>query len=148
MKEKLTLRLSGDPTAPSRARTALRSLDRTLGEVRNDVELLVSELITNSVIHAHAERVELHATAGADCVRVEVSDPGPGFDRENARRTPSLVGEGGYGLNIVDTLSDRWGVTMDGDSRVWLEIDRAPDRVRRFAEAEVAGTDFRELATS
>jgi anti-sigma regulatory factor (Ser/Thr protein kinase) len=146
MKETLTLRLSGGPTAPARARTALRSLDRTLGELRNDADLLVSELVTNSVMHAGANLVELFATADPDCIRIEVSDPGPGFDRHEARREPSLTGEGGYGLNIVNELSHRWGVNRDGNARVWLEIDRSPGRERRFERSAGAETGFRQLA--
>jgi anti-sigma regulatory factor (Ser/Thr protein kinase) len=126
----------------------LGSLDRTLGEVRDDVDLLVSELITNSVIHAKADRVELRASADADGVRIEVSDPGPGFDRDRARREPSLTGEGGYGLNIVDKLCDRWGVNRDGDALVWLEIDRPSGRRGRFSGATAADTGFRELTAS
>lgn len=147
MNEKLTLRLSGDLSAPARARTALRSLERTLGEVRSDAELLVSELVTNSVVHAQADRVEVCATADADYVRIEVSDPGPGFDREGARREPSPRGEGGYGLNIVEILADRWGVMRDGHARVWLEIDRARGQGGRFKGAKDAGR-FRQVAPS
>jgi anti-sigma regulatory factor (Ser/Thr protein kinase) len=145
MKETLTLRLSGGPSAPARARAALRSLDRTLAELRNDADLLVSELVTNSVMHAHAERVELYATADTELIRIEVSDPGPGFDQLKARRQPSLTGDGGYGLNIIEKLSHRWGVSQDGHARVWLEIDRSPTREGRFAAAG-AETGLPELA--
>jgi signal transduction histidine kinase len=146
MKETLMLRLSGGPTAPARARTALGSLDRTLGELRHDADLLVSELVTNSVIHAQAREVELHAAADEDRVRIEVVDPGPGFDRRSARREPSLTGEGGYGLNIVDRLAHRWGVSRDGLSYVWLEIDRARPRGGRFERSTAAGAALHESA--
>ena len=56
-----------------------------------------------------------------------------------------MTGDGGYGLNIVDKLSDRWGVKMNGCARVWLEIDREPARPGRFtsgAEAEAPSSDF------
>ena len=126
LKETLALRLAGGPTAPGRARTALRSLDRTVADLRDDVDLLVSELVTNSVVHAQARQVELHATAGASGVRIEVSDPGPGFDKDLARREPSLTGGGGYGLNIIDKVANRWGVKRNHLSHVWFEIDREP----------------------
>ena len=139
MKETLTLCMSGGPTAPSRARTALRSLDRTLGELRDDVDLLVSELVSNSVLHANAERIVVQAATGPDTVRIEVSDPGPGFRPAEARREPSLTGEGGYGLNIVDMVANRWGTTTDGKARVWFEIDRESRRqARERADTAVA----------
>ena len=124
MKETLTLRLSGGPTAPARARKALASLERTLGELRPDVDLLLSELVSNAVLHANADHVDGLAVADPDCVRVEVSDPGSGFDQHEARRTPSLTGEGGFGLNIIDTVANRWGVKRNRSARVWFEIDR------------------------
>jgi anti-sigma regulatory factor (Ser/Thr protein kinase) len=123
VKETLTLRLAGSPTAPARARTALGSLDPTLDDLRDDVHLLVSELVSNSVLHAAAEHIELHATTEPRGVRIEVSDPGPGFD-EDARREPSYTGGGGFGLLIVDKVANRWGTGRNGDARVWFEIDR------------------------
>ena len=145
MRETLMLRLCGGPTAPARARTALRSLDRTLGELGSDADLVVSELVTNSVIHAHADHIELQATADDDRVRIEVSDPGPGFDRRTAQREPSPTGEGGYGLNIVDGLAHRWGVRRNGNPRVWLEIDRNRPR-GGFARSTKAEPGFRQVA--
>ena len=70
--------------------------------------------------------MELHATAEPSGVHVEVSDPGPGFDKDAARREPSLTGEGGYGLNIIDKVAHRWGVKRNRFARVWFEIDREP----------------------
>jgi anti-sigma regulatory factor (Ser/Thr protein kinase) len=146
MKETLRLRLSGGPTAPARARTGLRSLQRTLQELGDDAGLIVSELVTNAVVHAHADLVELYATADSDHIRIEVSDPGPGFDRRSARREPSLTGEGGYGLNIIDKLSNRWGVSNDGRARVWLEIDHDGAGEGRFRSSGESRSGFRQLA--
>jgi anti-sigma regulatory factor (Ser/Thr protein kinase) len=123
VQETLTLRLSGGPTAPARARTALCSLDRTLADLRDDVQLLVSELVSNSVIHAEADHVELRATADPRGVHIEVSDPGPGFD-DRDRREPSFSGQGGFGLLLVDKVAHRWGVKRNRSARVWFEIDR------------------------
>jgi anti-sigma regulatory factor (Ser/Thr protein kinase) len=130
VKETLTLRLTGGATAPSRARSALSSLDLSLADLRDDVHLLVSELVSNSVLHADADHVELRATAEPKGVRIEVSDPGPGFD-EQARREPSLNGEGGYGLLIVDKVANRWGVKRNDWAGVWFEIDRDSRRNAR-----------------
>jgi anti-sigma regulatory factor (Ser/Thr protein kinase) len=116
----------GGPTAPARARTALCSLDRSLADLREDVHLLTSELVSNSVLHARADHVELHAMSEPAGVRVEVADPGPGFTQDD-RRQPSRTGGGGYGLFLVDKVANRWGVSRNREARVWFEIDRRPN---------------------
>jgi anti-sigma regulatory factor (Ser/Thr protein kinase) len=90
--------------------------------------LLVSELVTNSVKHAGAgpgEPIDLELRASADKVRVEVGDPGPGFEPTMARSEP-----GGFGLLLVARLADRWGVERDPRTCVWFEIDRQAARSR------------------
>jgi anti-sigma regulatory factor (Ser/Thr protein kinase) len=108
--------------------------------LRDDVHLLVSELVSNSVLHAGADHIELRAIADLGGVRIEVSDPGPGFGPE-ARREPSVTGEGGFGLFLVDNVANRWGITRTDYARVWFEIDRRTrpredDRVRTQAIRE------------
>lgn len=100
------------------------SLDATLADLRDDVHLLVSELVSNSVLHAEATQVELYASTDPAGVRIEVTDPGPGFD-ESDRREPSYTGDGGFGLLIVDKVANRWGAVHNGSARVWFEIDRS-----------------------
>jgi anti-sigma regulatory factor (Ser/Thr protein kinase) len=124
MNETLTLRLTGGPTAPGRARTALQSLDRSLSDLREEVNLLVSELVTNSVRHARAKRIELKASTTPQGVRVEVTDGGPGFEPETRRAPQDAGADGGFGLLLVDKLANRWGIERDARSRVWFEIDR------------------------
>ncbi len=126
IKESLTLRLSGGPKAPARARKACASLDCTLGDLRGDVDLLVSELVSNSVLHAHADHIEVQVDADPERVRVEVFDPGPGFDERGRARAPAAGAEGGYGLVIVEQVADRWGARRDRRASVWFEIDRDP----------------------
>jgi serine/threonine-protein kinase RsbW len=92
--------------------------------VRDQVLLLVTELVTNAVRHAEIGpeqmlRVELRFLP--DRVRVKVFDPGTGFTRTPA---PSRGDEsGGWGLFLVDQIADRWGVwrTTSGTC-VWFEI--------------------------
>ena len=57
-----------------------------------------------------------------DRVRVEVTDHGPGF--EARARDPSTQHESGWGLYLVDQLSDRWGVSRTDGTAAWFEIDR------------------------
>jgi two-component sensor histidine kinase len=96
--------------------------------VRDDVLLLVSELVTNALLHAgmgpdQLLRVELRRLPGV--VRLAVVDDGIGF----TPHPECLDGDrpGGWGLVLVDRIADRWGVvpTATG-TRVWFEI--------RFAE--------------
>jgi anti-sigma regulatory factor (Ser/Thr protein kinase) len=114
--------LPPDPTAPEQARRHLEKVARTLStEVLDDVKLLVNELVTNSVKFAGKGRIGLRLSADPDSVRVEVHDDGPGFSPTN--REPSLQDTSGRGLFLVEALADRWGVTLDGTTCVWFEID-------------------------
>lgn len=67
--------------------------------------------------------VELRVEAGAESVRVEVPDPGPGVAGDPPTE-PSPERVGGRGLWLVDRLASPWGVTPCSPSCVWLEIDR------------------------
>ena len=114
------------PSAVPDARTAL---DLLAGEVSpqslEDLRLLVSELVTNSVRHAGlgpSQTIELKVTLSGETVRVEVNDQGGGFDP--SPRTEQSQDESGWGLYLVSRLSDRWGVTNDGVTRVWFEVNR------------------------
>src|SRR5262245_56820927 len=121
MKHMLELKLAGGPEAPSRARKALDSLELEPGSLGETIPLLVTELITNSVLHAGADAsraIELKVSMSVRCARVEVEDEGPGF--EARPREPDLAGGGGFGLVLVDRLSDRWGMVMDHPSRIWF----------------------------
>ena len=110
--------------APRCARTLTRRLlaDRLDARRANDLLILVTELVTNAVRHAGLEpgdRIELHLTARAGVIRAEVRDPGPGF--VPVEREP---GEGGgFGLMLLRTLPDRWGISAAGPTSVWFEID-------------------------
>ena len=112
-----------DPTAPWHARRAVESLGDALDpDVRPDVMLLVSELVTNSVKYGDDGDLRLQIDAPAPRkVRVEVVDQGTGFIP--TRRDRPLTEAGGWGLHLVETLTNRWGV-HEGSTHVWFEIDR------------------------
>ena len=93
-----------------------------------DLQLLVSELVTNSVRHASLDpeqRIELRVRVGPGTVRVEVEDPGPGFTP--TPRRPSDRRNEGWGLYLVERIADRWGVASGSPSIVWFEIDWQSD---------------------
>ena len=123
-----TKRFRGGVTAARIARQAVREEFKDALPRRRlaDVELLVSELATNSIRHAgatEADELSMEADVEADRVRVRLFDPGTGFE-EHSPAPPSTGGSGGYGLVLLDRLSDRWGVQREGAFSVWFEVQR------------------------
>ncbi len=88
---------------------------------------MISELVTNSVVHAdlgHEEDwIRVEAVVLPHCVRVEVSDSSPGYEPGPAR-LPSPGDAHGRGVWLVDHLADRWGYDPSGVSRIWFELER------------------------
>ena len=120
----MQVELDSGPTAAAEARAALKTLDgRVARNTLDDLRLLVSELVTNSVRHSGAAptaTVELQVVSRPSGVRVEVSDCGKGF--EPRPRVPDQAVDSGWGLHLVDQIADRWGVDAGGRKRVWFEI--------------------------
>jgi anti-sigma regulatory factor (Ser/Thr protein kinase) len=123
--ERIAFDLAGTPEAGFAARRALLAGNGALPtSVRDDVLLLLTELVTNAVRHANAGpdrmvRVELRQRSGT--VRVAVRDEGTGFGMEATRfrRDES----GGWGLFLVDRIADRWAVVPTATGTcVWFEI--------------------------
>jgi len=86
------------------------------------VELLTTELVSNAVRHGGAgeeQTVVLHLALAPGCLRVEVCDPGAGFEAG----PPQPYGEGGYGLFLVSEVSSRWGVSREDGNCTWFEIE-------------------------
>ena len=120
----LSLRLSGGAAAASAARQAMSRLRGDMDPpVLENLRLLVTELIANSVKHADADTVGLKVVVGGRSVLVEVTDEGRGFDP--APRTEGQDEASGWGLFLVERLADRWGVSGDsGEMTVWFELRR------------------------
>lgn len=125
----IDMTLVAGPTAASVARKSLSAIaDKVPAETFEDVRLLVSELVTNSVRHSGLSngdnvRVGFLVLMNQSCLRVEVADAGKGFEKTV---TPSMPDQqSGWGLQIVEQLSDRWGVGHEAEagSTVWFEID-------------------------
>jgi anti-sigma regulatory factor (Ser/Thr protein kinase) len=130
----------GVPVGSQGARMARQKLGQLRGRVGRDVldnlRLLVSELVTNSIRHAGllpGTWIELKVHSEGGRIRVEVGDPGPGFEPRPV--TPNLYQTSGWGLYLVDRISDRWGVIRGATTRVWFELDREPDRSLASAAA-------------
>lgn len=121
--ERVELTITGGLSAPARARTALKAFNGSLDEFRDDVELLITELVTNAVVHAGANSdtpIGVRVEAAPHAIRAEILHPGPPFE---ARPRPD---EQKFGLHLVDQLTDRWGSEPVAElNRTWFELDRA-----------------------
>jgi anti-sigma regulatory factor (Ser/Thr protein kinase) len=86
------------------------------------IVLMVSELVTNVIVHAQtAVELELLQEIGDKRVRIVVTDEGGG--RPNPR-APSNLEAHGRGLQIVEALSDQWGIEYLPNSKsVWFSVD-------------------------
>jgi len=126
MVAEIDVRLTPDPEVVTTARHALdRLADLLPPEKLEDVRLVVSELVTNSILHAGLscdEQISLTVSVSASSVCGRVCDPGPGFEAPS-KPCPQLDLRGGWGLPIVETISDRWGVERNKHACVWFEID-------------------------
>ena len=113
--------------APALAR---RSLARWFvadveGDELRTAELLVSELVTNAVMHGSGT-ITLRAHLDEDRLLVEVIDEGRGFER--TVRNSDFDRVGGHGLTIVDAEASRWGI-HEGTTHVWFELERPGPRL-------------------
>jgi anti-sigma regulatory factor (Ser/Thr protein kinase) len=126
MVAEIDLRLAPEPEVVTTARHALNQLTDLLPpEKLEDVRLVVSELVTNSILHARLsadDQILLTVTVADGAVRGSVCDPGPGFGMPS-EPSPRSDLRGGWGLPIVETISDRWGVEGNSHACVWFEID-------------------------
>lgn len=116
----MDVRLASVPEAPGQARDAVEPLRGLIGDrTYADVRLVISELVTNAVRHAPGEPIKVVVELDEDgVVRGEIEDQGEG----GVRLRPTSSGEaGGFGLGIVDALTDSWGVG-EGSTRVWFEL--------------------------
>jgi anti-sigma regulatory factor (Ser/Thr protein kinase) len=115
------------PAIPQSVHAARRFATDTLSgnpaSLVEAVELMVSELATNCIRH---ERTSFHITIRGSTqeVRVEVTDSGSGAPR---MRSPGPDEPSGRGLQIVDMLSDSWGVEpeLPTGKTVWFTMPAA-----------------------
>jgi anti-sigma regulatory factor (Ser/Thr protein kinase) len=112
--------------APRSARGLLDSLGPLVpGPILDRVRLVVSELVTNAVKHsglAEGAPIDVRILAGTEKVRIEVMDDGRGFTTGERHRA-SL--RSGWGLHLVEGVSDRWGVQVNDHTYAWAEFDLA-----------------------
>jgi anti-sigma regulatory factor (Ser/Thr protein kinase) len=120
---------------PDSAAGARDFVQRTLAgchyppRVIDQARLLTSELVTNAIRHTATDS-RVTVTCHGPRIRVEVEDGGHG---SAVLQPPSPGAPGGRGLQIVDTVAERWGdrpATADGYA-VWFELLAGSDTGRR-----------------
>jgi anti-sigma regulatory factor (Ser/Thr protein kinase) len=111
--------------APRQARQFVEGCLNTWGvsEVNDRILLAVSELTTNAVVHGSGP-VDVAVDATGTRLRVMVTDRGDG----TPTLQPDAPGEpGGWGLRLVDGLTDRWGTDRrHGRTTVWFDHPLPP----------------------
>jgi anti-sigma regulatory factor (Ser/Thr protein kinase) len=118
--------LPPERAAAARARRFVRSTcvgwavaDRAV----EDIELLVSELVTNAVRHARS-RANLKIERRDDVVRVTVSDESGAVPQLRDYGPEAIAGRG---VLIIDRVARDWGVdSLERGKRVWFEVEVEP----------------------
>ena len=115
--------ISTGPQAPAEARRFVDSLaDDVPARTLDDVRLVVTELVTNSVKHAGnppGHPIEVTLDVRPDRLRLEVVD-GSVFDP--APETNTELREVKWGLVILDRIADAWGRINPPEGGIWAEF--------------------------
>jgi anti-sigma regulatory factor (Ser/Thr protein kinase) len=120
---KATFKVASEPEGVAAAREAVTEATRGKvdAETVEAVRLLVSELVTNGIVHGGGENpLEIEVEMSESGLRVDVRDQGAGFARRPG--TEEVDYSGGWGLFLVEEISDRWGIVRNGKTCVWFEI--------------------------
>jgi anti-sigma regulatory factor (Ser/Thr protein kinase) len=128
------------PHAPAAARRWVREqlAGAPAADVMGDVELVVSELITNAVLHGHCDSSTIGVAVQPGVVRVSVADPAPVDGVTVLPHRPERVG--GLGLRLVEAVAQNWGVETTAQGKVvWAELPWVPGR---RIDREVDGRDL------
>ncbi|GII78615.1 hypothetical protein Sru01_35970 [Sphaerisporangium rufum] len=119
------VRLLGCRTSVARARQFTQDLLGRDHPAGDDVVLVVSELVTNSIVHSRSGTARGTVTLTIDdldgIVRVAVTDDGSAQHAPRAR--DDLYAQGGRGLRIVNALAEEWGVSHHGATvTTWCQV--------------------------
>lgn len=121
------VRLAARPESVAEARKLTVEILKRLRiceEARENAQLIVSELVTNAVVHGARGRdphVLLVVIQSGPKLKVKVYDASSNL---GPRAEPAEDAESGRGLVIVDALSDRWGATASAYGKcLWAELD-------------------------
>jgi anti-sigma regulatory factor (Ser/Thr protein kinase) len=109
---------------------------KALGDLHprvDDAVLMVSELVTNAIVHSNSRRpggtVTVTVLESADGVRVEVADYGSELTTPVVRADRNATD--GHGLFLVQSLADQWGYLRgEAGTTVWFALRRARTAAR------------------
>lgn len=121
------LTIENEPISVSLARQFTKIALRAggYGSEADTLVLAASELVTNAIVHSRTVPARpIHVrlmTKGPTTIRLEVHDS----ETQPPRRQPVNVhDESGRGLALVEALTTRWGVHLNGaDKFVWCELE-------------------------
>lgn len=116
------LALTLEPQAAGQAREFLKSVSCSVhaSRVLDDAELLVSELVTNGVRFGSPPIVLRVECLGEEGMVVAVSDGSPVMPE---MQHPEALSESGRGLQLVDWISDSWGVHPESEGKTtWFRL--------------------------
>lgn len=119
--------LAPDTAAASQARTWLRDLLTTwdLDVHTDDLLVVVSELVTNVVLHARSV-IEIAISVGEGVIELSVADTD--HQAPKPRLASEVWDEGGRGLALVSALSDDWGVVHRSQGKqIWVRLPTPDD---------------------
>ncbi|UWE07378.1 ATP-binding SpoIIE family protein phosphatase [Actinacidiphila bryophytorum] len=89
--------------------------------------LLVSEVVTNVLVHTDGDAVLLAQITGMPGTRRLHVDVGDSSDDMPHRRSPGEMASSGRGLLLLEELADAWGVDPRGDGKsTWFELYETP----------------------
>ncbi|XUL94203.1 ATP-binding protein [Streptomyces galilaeus] len=123
----IAIPLESDAHAASKARRTTRDtlISWSLGDLADDMVLVVSELVTNAVQHGEGPIVMI-LQQHDDTVLAEIADASPSLPVPHVR---SAEGESGRGLSLVEAFSDDWGCRTRRSRRgkwVWCSRSLSP----------------------
>ncbi|MFJ4523692.1 SpoIIE family protein phosphatase [Streptomyces sp. NPDC088810] len=114
-----------EPERIAEARQQLRELlhDWASADQLDSAVLLVSEMITNVLVHTDTDALLLAEVTGEGTgrrLRVEVFDTGDDLPH---KRRPGELASSGRGLMLIELLADAWGVHPRGEGKsIWFEL--------------------------
>ena len=121
MNQALSATLDAKASSARFARTLANTFVRQCGfdDLLETTGLLVSELVTNSVLHA-GSGIRLEIAENGQGVRVDVFDASTSLP---VIGPPDPLAESGRGLHLVDSLADEWGSERLPDGKVtWFVL--------------------------
>ncbi|MCG8968340.1 SpoIIE family protein phosphatase [Streptomyces sp. CL12-4] len=119
------------------AALALPGTQQLTGHLAADALVIVSELVTNAVVHAGTDVEVVLRLEETGTLVVEATDHHPArAPRDGDRETPDETPEYGRGLRLVAALSEAWGITYrPGTKTVWARLTAAGDEAAERNEA-------------